>query len=182
MLQINISTQPIRMDYKTQNARLDLKSTPPKVQMETTPATLEIRQPRGELTIDHTPFRYSLGLKNIADFARDNASLGRQTVMDTIARIVGEGNQMARFENGSNAIANIAYGASLVKVPEFTVAPLAAPNIQYQANPAQIKAMAGNVNVTVQPGRVQGDYQPGKVDIRVIQYPSIEFSTIDIKV
>ncbi|GAB6152518.1 DUF6470 family protein [Desulfosporosinus burensis] len=182
MLQININTQPIRLDYNTQNAKLNLQSTRPQVQMETTPPTLEIRQPRGELTIDQTPFRYSIGLKNMADFSRDNAELGRQTAMDTIARIVQEGNQMARFENGSNAIGNIAFSASLTDVPEITFAPLAAPRINYQANPAQINASAGNVNVSIQPGKVEGDYQPGILDIKVIQYPSIEISTVDVKV
>jgi len=182
MLRINISTQPIRLDYNTHNAKLNLQSAPPKVEMETTPATLEIRQPKGELTIDHTPYRYSIGLKNIADFARDNAALGRQTAMDTIARIVEEGNQMARFETKSNVIANQAFNASLGEVPEITWAPIAAPKIHYQANPAKINAIAGKVNFTVQPGDVQGDYQPGKVDIQVLQYPSIQFSTVDVKV
>jgi len=182
MLQISINTQPIRLDYKTQNAKLNLQSTPSKVEMETTPATLEIRQPRGELTIDHTPYRYSIGLKNIADFARDNAALGRQTAMDTIARIVEDGNQMARFETKSNVIANLAFNASLSEVPEITWAPIAAPKIYYQANQAKINAITGKVNFTVHPGEVQGDYQAGKVDIQVIQYPSIKFSTVDVKV
>ncbi|MBC2723261.1 DUF6470 family protein [Desulfosporosinus sp.] len=182
MLRINISTQPIRLDYNTQNAKLNLQSTPPKVEMERTPATLEIRQPKGELTIDQTPYRYSIGFKNIADFARDNAELGRQTALDTIARIVEEGNQMARFETKTNVIANLAFDASIGDVPEITWAPIAAPKIHYQANPAEINAMAGKVNVTIQPGKVDGDYQPGNVDIQVTQYPSIEFSTIDVKV
>jgi len=182
MLRININTQPIRLDYNIQNAKLNLQSNQAKVEMETTPATLEISQPRGELTIDHTPFRYSIGLKNIADFARDNAALGRQTALDTIARIVEEGNQMARFETKSNVIANLAFNNSISDVPDITWAPIAAPDIRYQANPAKINAVAGKVNFTIQPGKVQGDYQPGKVDIQVLQYPSIKFSTIDVKV
>ena len=48
MLQINISTQPIRLDYTINNAKLNLQSTPAKLQMETMAATLEIHQPRGE--------------------------------------------------------------------------------------------------------------------------------------
>ncbi|KGK90336.1 hypothetical protein DP73_06700 [Desulfosporosinus sp. HMP52] len=182
MIQININTQPIRTDYNIQNAKLNLQTTPPKMLMETTPATLEIAQPRGELTIDHTAYRYSIGLKNIADFSQDNAALGKQTAMETVARIVEEGNQMASIENGSNAVANIAFNASISNVPEITWAPIAAPDIQYQAKPAQINAYAGKVDFTHLKGEVQGDYRPGKVDIKVIQYPSIEFSTVDVKV
>jgi len=182
MLQINISTQPTRLDYTIRNAQLNLQSTPAKVQRETTPATLEIRQPRGELTIDSTPSRYSIGLKNNGDFARDNAALGRQAVMNGIARIAQEGAQYARIESKSNAIADIAANSSFSEVPGITLARIDAPNIQYQANPVQFNPTAGRIDVTVQPGTVQGDYQPGSVDFRVTQYPSITISTVDVKV
>lgn len=182
MLQININTQPIRLDYNTQNAKLNLQSTPTKVQMETVPARLEISQPRGELTIDQTPSRYSIGIKNNADFARDNAELGRQSVMNAIARIVSEGNQSTRIESKSNAIANIAANSSFSEVPSITLGHIAAPDIQYKANPVQFNATDGKVNFSVQPGTIKGDYEPGSVDIRVAQYPSIQFSTVDVKV
>jgi len=182
MLQINISTQPIRLSYTTQNAQANLQTTPPSVQMETTAATLEIHQPQGELTIDMTPCRYSIGIKNNVDFARDNAALGRQTAMKTIARIVQEGNQLARIETNSNALADIAADSTRSEVPGVTLARIDAPEIHYQANPVQFNPTAGKVNVTVQPGTVQGNYQPGSVDIRVTQYPSIEMSTVDLKV
>jgi len=182
MLQINISTQPIRLDYNVQNAKLNLQSTPAKLQVETIAATLEIHQPRGELTIDSTPSRYSIGLKTNGDFARDNASLGSQSVANAVARIVEEGNQYARIESNSNAFADIAANSSIVQVPGLTLAHIEAPNIHYEANPVQFNPTAGKVNFTVQPGKVEGDFQPGKVDIRVVQYPSIEFSTVDVKV
>lgn len=182
MLQLNITTQPIRLDYNIQNAKLNLQTTPAKVQMETTPAMLEIRQPRGELTIDQYPSRYSIGLKNNADLARDNAALGKQSVRNAIARIVEEGNQYARIESKSNAFADIAAASSFSEVPGITLARIEAPDIRYQANPVQFNSIAGKVNSTLQPGTVQGDYQPGSVDIRVTQYPSIKFSTVDVKV
>lgn len=182
MLQINISTQPIRLDYTINNAKLNLQTTRPLVQMETVAATLEIRQPRGELTIDSYPCRYSIGLKNNLDFARDNAALGKQAAMDATARIAQEGTQYARIESGSDAFAEIAANATLSEVPGLTLGHIEAPDIRYQANPVQFNPSAGKVNFTVQPGTVQGDYQPGGVDIRVTQYPSIQFSTVDVKV
>ncbi|MHB8125588.1 MAG: DUF6470 family protein [Desulfitobacteriaceae bacterium] len=182
MLQINISTRPIRLDYTIQNAHLNLQSTRSTVQMETSPTSLEIRQPRGELTIDQTPCRYSIGLKNNMDFVRDNAALGRQTAMDTIARIAEEGDQLARIESKSNALADIAANSTLSEVPDITWAPIALPNINYRANPVQFNAIVGKVNFTILPGTIQGNYQPGSVDIRVTQYPSVEMSAVDVKV
>ncbi|KUO71294.1 MAG: hypothetical protein APF81_24925 [Desulfosporosinus sp. BRH_c37] len=181
MLRINISTQPTRLDYTLRNAQTNLQSTQAKVQMETTPAKVEISQPRGELTIDMTPCRYSIGLKNITDFAKEYAERGKQIVMEATARIAQEGNQLARIENKSDAVSDIAFDSSLSEV-DITWAPIAPPEIHYQANPAQFNPTAGKVNYSVQPGTVQGNFQHGSVDIRVTQYPSIEISTVDVKV
>lgn len=182
MLQINMSTQPARIEYTLQNARLNLRSTQPQLKMETAPGKLEIHQPRGELTIDQTPCRYSIGLKNNADFARDNAALGRQSVKKMIARTVAEGYQLAQIENKTNAIPEIAAESMHSEVPELTLATIALPDIHYQANPVQFTPIEGKVKFDLQRGTVQGDYQPGSVDIRVIQYPSLEISALDVKV
>jgi len=182
MLQIQISTQPTRLDYTLRKAQLNLQSPPPKVQTETTPATLEIRQPWGELTIDTTPCRYSIGFKNNTDFARDNASLGKQAVMDGIARITQEGTRYAQIESKSDAFVDIAANSGISEAPGITLGHIEAPDIHYQANPVQYNATAGSLDGSILPSAVQGDYQPGSIDIRVTQYSSIEFSTVDIKV
>lgn len=182
MLRINISTQPTRLDYTINNAKLNLQTTLPKVQIETTPATVEIRQPQGELAIDNYPCRYSIGQRNIADFAQDIATLGRQTAMDAIARIAQEGDQLARIQIKSNAIADIAANSTVSEVTDITYAHIASPDIHYEANPVQFNPTDGKVDLVLHRGTVQGDYQRGNVDIQVSQYPSIEISTVDVKV
>ena len=102
--------------------------------------------------------------------------------MDTIARIAEEGDQLAGIESKSDALADIAAGSNISEVPEIAWVSIALPDIHYQANPVQLNVIAGKVNLTVQPGTVRGDYQPGSVDIRVTQYPSIVMSTVDVKV
>lgn len=182
MLRINISSQPTRLDYTINNANINLQTTLPKVQMESTSATLEIRQPQGELTIDNYPCRYSIGQRNIADFALDIATRGRQTAMGAIARIAQEGDQLARIQVKSNAIADIAADSTVSEVSDITYSYIALPNINYQANPVQFNPTEGKVDLTLQRGTVQQDYQRGNVDIQVSQYPSIEISTVDVKV
>lgn len=182
MLQINIQTQPIRLNYNIENAQLNLQTTPPKLEMETTAATLEIRQPRGELTIDQTDYRYSIGLKTIADFAQDNAELGKQALREVVARIIDEGDQMAKIEVDYNPIGEAAFEANVQDAPGFVWARTAPPEIRYQAKPAEINVIDGKVSYSLQRGRVDGEYVPGRVDIRVLQYPGIQYSTIDVKV
>lgn len=183
MLQIQIATRPILLDYSMQNARLDLQTTRPVLNMETIPAKVEISQPRGQLTIDQTPCRYSIGLKNMTDFGRDNAAFSRQAAAEGVARIVREGYQMARIEvKNNNAIADIAAANMLSEAPDITLAHIASPEIRYEARPVQFNPVAGKVNYSFQPGTVQGDYQPGSVDIRVIQYPEVEISAVDVRI
>lgn len=182
MLQINISTQPIRLDYQIQNAKLNLQTTPPLLDIQTTPAIMEIQQPHGVLTIDGTPCRYSIGLKNNADFAQDNAALARQSVIEGIGRAAEEGRRLTQIENKTNAIAEIAAESNVSELPDITWAHVDAPIIHYEASPVQFNPIAGRVNYNLKPGTVQGDYQRGSVNIQVIQYPSIEMSVVDVKV
>lgn len=182
MLRINIATQPTRLDYTINNAKMNLQTSLPKVQLETTPATVEIRQPQGELTIDSYPCRYSIGQRNVSDLAQDIATRGKQTAMGAIARIAQEGDQLARIQIKSNAIADIAASSTVSEVPDITYAYIALPDIHYQANPVQLNPKDGKVDLNLQRGTVQGNYQRGRVDIQVSQYPSIEISTVDVKV
>ena len=182
MLQLNITSHPIRLDYNLQNAQLNLQTTPPKVEMETIPPRLEISQPRGELTIDNTAYYYSVGLKNMADFGRDNAAFGRREALKAIAATVEEGNRLAQITKPTNVIADLAFESRFSKRLELDWALIAAPEIRYQANSPQIEVIRGKVNYSPHPGTVNGDYQPGKVDIQVTQYPSVEISTVDVKV
>jgi hypothetical protein len=182
MLQIKISTQPTRLDYTINNAQLNIQTTQPKIQLETTPAAVEIHQPQGELTIDQYPCRYSIGIMNSTDFTRDIAALGRQTAMEAIARTAQEGDQLARIESKSNAIADIAANSTISEVLDITYAYIASPDIHYQANPVEFNPTEGKVDLTLHRGTVQMDYRRGNVDIQVAQYPSIEISTLDVKV
>lgn len=143
MLQLNISTRPLQLEYTIKNAQLNLRITQPSLQMQTTPPLLEIYQPPGELIIDSTPSRYSIGLKNNTDFSRDNAEFAKQTVMNTIARIAQEGHILAAIENKTNAIAKIAANSTFSEVPAITLAPIEAPHISYQANPVQFNLIPG---------------------------------------
>ncbi|ABZ83367.1 conserved hypothetical protein [Heliomicrobium modesticaldum Ice1] len=58
-----------------------------------------IRQPRGVLTIDNTPVRASIGLKDPSVVAREQADQGRQAMLAFTGRIAAEGDRMARIEN-----------------------------------------------------------------------------------
>ncbi len=177
MLRLNISQESAQIAITTRNASPNLTTTPPKLNMETEPAIVEISQPNGELTIDSTAFRASYGIKTYAQFARDNAEMSHQAVLEGIGRIAGEGDRLARIDTGENAIRNIAADNFIQEAPGITLAPLAAPEISYNARPPQFNPIPGKLSISVEQGTVQNNYQPAEVDISMARYPSIRMWT-----
>ena len=179
---LNVATQPITMGMETQNASLDLRTTAPQIQMNTEAAKLEIRQPKGTLEIDGTPFRYSYGIKNWQSFSRDNAQDSKNAGLEAIAEIAQEGDRMAFIESKEEAVVAIAAQTNFPDLGELTWAPLEKPDIHYTLNRPQINVIDGTFDLNLQRGSVQNNYQPGKVDISVTKYPSINMWTSENKV
>lgn len=181
MLCLNISSQNAKLSINTTRTIFNLKITNPQIQIDSEPAKLDIRQAKGELEIDNTPYRYSIGIKNIQDMARDNAQAGRQTALETIRRIAEEGDRLANIANGGNPIADIAAESNVAEAPEITWAYIEPPSINYKVIPAQISVIPGKLDIDLQRGTVNSNLERGTVDIRVAQYQSIKFWTTENK-
>ncbi|AGA70319.1 hypothetical protein Desdi_2907 [Desulfitobacterium dichloroeliminans LMG P-21439] len=181
MLQLNITSQPIRLEYTIQNAQLNQKTTHPILEMERIPPRLEISQPKGKLTIDSTEFYHSIGLKTREALSKECAERGRQATLDAIAATIVEGNRLAQITNPSNAFADLAFESRFSKKGELSWEPIIAPSVRYEAIPPQIEVIEGKVNYNLVRGSVDGEYVPGKVSFQVAQYPRVDISTIDVK-
>lgn len=181
MLSINITTQPMKMQFGTQQASLDITNAIAQVQLETPAAKLDIHQSSGELTIDQTPCRYARGIKNMMAFNRDNAQAGRESAVAAVGRIAEDGNRLGRIQSKENVIANMAADSMVPEPAEITWAYVPMPEIHYTPKAPQINLTEGKVTNSSQPGKVQGDYRPAQVNINVAQYPSITMWVSDKK-
>lgn len=182
MLQLNFQSYPIQLQYNIQNAKLNMKTTLPKVDIETTPPQMEIRQPRGELEVDWTDYYHSIGLKTFTALSQENASKGRQAVLDAIAETVAKGDRLAQITNPNNAIAELAVQSQISEKGELNWNPIVAPTIRYEASPAEIKVIRGTINYDPHNATIDSEYHPGEVDISVTQYPRLDISVVDVKV
>lgn len=179
---LNVATDPIKIEMNSQNASLNLHTIAPQIKLETEAARLEIRQPKGDLQIDSTAFRSSYGIKGLQAFVQDKSQEAKSIGLERIAEIVEEGNRMGQIGSGENAIVEIAIDSSDSSAGELTWAPLAKPEIHYRANHPQIKYVDGKFDLKLERGHVQSDFQPGKVNISVAQYPSLKKWTSEKKV
>lgn len=182
MLSINVSTQPIKMEFNSRKASLDLTTTGAELNIVTEAATLEIHQQSGELEIDQTPCRSAYGLRNMPDFVRDCAQAGMNSAVAAVGRIAEEGNRLASIESGENAVANMAADSTVHTPIEITLAYVPLPDIRYTPHAVEITATNSQLTISSHPGSIQGDFRPGRVDINVAQYPSINIWTGENKV
>lgn len=180
MLALRISQQWGSLHFATGRGGLSYQTSQANLDNESQRASLDVRQPQGTLEIDSQPCRSSYGMKSQEEFRQDNVSRAKENVSEDIGRIVDEGNRMAQIENHQCAAADIATWDFITPPYEVELTSMAPPEINYQANPPDIQFVPGgpDVRITAQPPAV--DYHPPSVDIEVQQYPSVQYSVVDI--
>lgn len=182
-IRLNIETKQAKLELSIQRPVLDMQSTPAELTINNQPAVVEITsRPYGKLEIDQSPCRASMGIKDFDTFARDAAALGKQAVMECIARLAQEGDRMAAIETNEDVIANIAFESAVKEGPTISWEWKEPPNIRYTPNPVRFEPKPGQFSFSAVPGRVDYNYQPGKVETRLSQYPSIRFWTTGDKI
>jgi hypothetical protein len=178
MLQLNISTQPIELSASIQEPQINLKTTLPAVQLDTEAATLEISSAKGELSIDQSPCRASLGIKSYGDFVRDYAQAGQQAALAGIARMANEGDQLADISNsGGNPIASIARSRTTPGKVEVNLGWIESPIISYQPREPKISASNPHLSLDLRRGKVENNFRWGSVDFQVTKYPKVTIWT-----
>lgn len=168
-----------RLNMRSEMAKLNLKITDPKVTLDiknatvetkTQPARLDVRRTEGELHIDFKDWRYSaLGLKTMADFARDVAAEGKQACLSGVGRIVSEGNQLGAPPRQRATPASIAASANFDPMPDLELAVVSPPDISYTPSKLDFQYSAGSIDTsatrpefsaTLSRGTVEGYVDP----------------------
>jgi len=178
-LQLQMSIQPMRLDLSSQRPVLNLQSQPAQMEMESDNGRFDIQQSRGRLTIDSYESRAALGIKSLPDMIGDFAQQGLQTSQEVTAMVARDGDRLARIAQGGATIIQIGVERSTPGTAEVTIAPKPMPIMSYEAGLVEIDRIRGTLNVTVRQGGVTGELTRGTVDIRVAQYPSINFWTVE---
>ncbi len=176
---LQISTQNAELDIRVTRARLDLRQPPADVQMHQKHPRIIMHKEPLQIRIDQRQCFNESGRMDPTALMDHIAGIGKQAVQEGIARIVEEGNRMARFDLKEDAFAEIAYDNSY-PVYEFNMVtmPRSRPKIDFVGGNLDIQVDEGYVDIKVEPHGLQTQYQPGKVDIRLKQYPHISFRYI----
>jgi len=175
-----------KLQIQTTDAKINLRTIQPTQRIEQPKADLDLQQPKAKmeiqttkskLSIDAFEMRESMGYKNARALTREAAQKAIQDVLEGIGRRAQEGGQLMRIENGGNPIVEQAKTKGLQ--------PYSSLNIKFipQADSVKIDYKPSKVDIQVEPQQVINntkvnkpihDYTPVKVEIEIIQYPSVK--------
>ncbi|WP_217588518.1 DUF6470 family protein [Lentibacillus saliphilus] len=155
---------------RIEQPRADLSIEQPK-------ANLTIRTDKGKLTIDQTKAWADMNLMNITERNTQHAREGLQAAIEGAARRATQGRALMEIEHKGNPIIQQAGENSTRphKKLGITFIPSAqSVEINYEPAQVEINAQANEpiINATMQ--KPIHDYEPGRVNIEMEQYPNLE--------
>ncbi|NIK79342.1 hypothetical protein FHS15_004502 [Paenibacillus castaneae] len=159
----DIGTQHLEQPRPT----VDMEQIRPEQHFKTTNGRLEINQDR---------VWDALALGNNLETMSKIYSMASDIALQGIARIVEKGDQMASIHLGGNPIAEMAREWKRT-FPEFDFrGPASFDNIDIEYTPSElsIETTPGQVKLNVQVNRPIHEYERGKLDIYMSQYPKVD--------
>ncbi|MGI8385394.1 DUF6470 family protein [Robertmurraya sp. P23] len=176
---IRIQTTPAVTEMNTRQGQLSIEQPSGELQIEQPKADMNISRVPGKLTIDQTQAREDVDLKSLKRRMEDAAQQGRQDMLNGIARRIQEGAELMKIENGFKAIQTIAKRKTDGTQKEFGLGFIPrAGSVKITYDPGsvdvQITANKPKVNYTMKKPVI--DFQPGKVQIDMKQYPSVDIN------
>ena len=167
-------------------AKLQMSTTPSRQEVEQPQADLEIQQPRAvmnikrtpsKLTIDQTEAFADMDIKSIFRRSEEWAAEGKRAVGEGMGRRAEEGSELIKIENGGNVIAEFAKINGSSPAKQFTIGVIPSffsVKIHYQPSELQIDVEPQKAIIEATPHKPIVNYQPGKVNIDMLQYPELK--------
>lgn len=136
----------------------------PVLQLRRQPPRLEISGGEVAVRIDQTKCFSERGFKPLSELGREQAELGRQAVLEGIAKRSAEGDLLAAIEKGTG-VADLAWPEEKKEVG-LALLPRSRPVVEFVKEPLRIKVEAGKVAVNFTPGETEIE-APGPPYVRI---------------
>ena len=182
---LRITTTPAKLNIQTTNAKLEITNPKfPYGELEIEHPKIEMRTKLPKVNIDQYQCFAEAGRMGNLDLSRDNSSYSKSQMMQSIGKIVEQGNQMADFHQGDPIPDQANYNAYEQFVRDWNIdtIPKSRPTITLDPGNVDIQLQRGSVRMNSKQQKPSYNYSPGKVDIYLAQKNSIEINFIDEKV
>lgn len=171
-MRLVVESQPARIGMQTRNASVQRQTTLPKVELQTEQARVEVESTLPKIQIDQRQCFSESGLKGILELTAENAANSVSEMYASIGRIAEQGNALTEIQNGGNVIADQAYYNAydqFLKDYNLVTMPKSRPKITLQEGAINLKVKGGTVSKNYVKGEIQTEYNPGKVEIYMLQ-------------
>lgn len=173
---IQINLQPAQLGVETTPFKLETEQPRATFELNTKAASVNIYSRHGDLRIDQSRAWDALAVGPHLETMNSIFRIVKNIILNTIGRIVEEGNQLAAIHLNTNAIADIAQNRT-VDLIELAFAGPAGPDnvdIQYTAHAPEFEPVSGGVNLRAEQNQPRHQFTRGKLDIYMIQYHKVE--------
>lgn len=177
--QIQIHQQSALIGIQIRPAEQRIEQPQATIDMHQIPAKLSIEQPMGVLEVDQGRAWDALGLANNLEVSSRIYSQAKDIALQGIARRMQEGRQLGDIAHVKSNPAPEMAKDWREKGPPLPVAGAASiDNVDVSFTPGklQISVEQGGVELNVTPNRPIHEYTPGKAEIYMRQYASVQIT------
>ncbi|KJS85390.1 MAG: hypothetical protein JM58_08735 [Peptococcaceae bacterium BICA1-8] len=177
-MSLQIRSTPGLIGINTMQGRLNVEFPKSKLEISQPKAEMRINSQLPRVIIDQYQCFAEAGLKNYSDLTKDNGQWAYKCFMERIARYNQEGDMLAQIEKGNSSIPLIAENTFPTYDFNINFIPKSRPKIDVTGHiniDWDIKKPIINYEVR----NPVFQYEHGKVEISMRQWPSIEMNYVD---
>lgn len=176
--QIQIQTFPARLGIDADSGRQQIEQPAADMNLKQKPADMQYRTTFGELSINQDRAWDAYGLGGFLQNNQRIYSKSAELALQGIARRVQEGNRMAQIHIKSDPLKEFAMNWRRT-FPEMDYRGMPGydqVDISYQRSELDITTTLGGVELEATVNRPVYEYEIGKLDIYMQQYPRVEIT------
>lgn len=167
-----------KIGIETTRPFLSLTSTRPLLELSVEEPQLQIHSPRPVLHIDQKQCFADAGRRTPSDFSAYYAAQGWSDSMQGIARRASEGDLLGQINKGYGIADLAAEGLGSTIDFNVTSIPKQPPRTWVETYPVQFKFIRGSVSGTFHPGKIENNFQWGKVQIYLRQQNHVSIKAV----
>ncbi len=179
-MDLRIIQQPALVGLDIHKPAIKLNTTLPYLDIKTTPVSLQIDNPSAKLEIDWTQCRADMGLKTPPAVCRENAQLSLSQGLEAIGTIAAEVDTLGNIEAPTSVGQLVASRLQAESEVDYNVAlmPEHPPQVNVETNGVEVTLEPQEVNCNLQRGILENKTAWAKVDMYLLQKPSINVEWI----
>lgn len=169
LLRLSIRQTYASIGIETSRAKLSIESPPGDLKIETEPAKMEIQRTPGEVNVDSSKAWMALGKGDHLDWCNMLYNQMGQEYLTNVARIVDEGNRLAKFTKPGSSIADMMASRITERSTLQYTGEASVDNVDIQYTPSELNVQWGghSTQIDYTPQRPQTSYEAAVANIYI---------------